>query len=318
MPAGSWEYKAPLNDSWAENYGAGGVADGPNIALNTAADTDVTFYYSHNSHWITDNVNSRIITAPGSFQAAVGCPGDWQPECMRSWLQDLDGDGTYTFATDAIPAGSYEAKAQSTGAWTENYGVGGVADGPNIGFTVTDGQTVTFSFVSGHQRAHDHRHRRRWWRRRLLRHRRAGDDALVAPVSRPASDESIYFVMTDRFDNGDPTNDTAGLAGDRSVHGFDPTDKGYHHGGDIAGLQAQLDYIEGLGVSAIWITPPFKNDYIQGPGAEVSLVVPRLLQIDYTQIDPHYGTNAEMQAFVARCPLSRHQGAVRRGAQPHR
>jgi len=45
VPAGDWDYKAPLNDSWTENYGAGGVADGPNIALSLGAAADVKFYY---------------------------------------------------------------------------------------------------------------------------------------------------------------------------------------------------------------------------------------------------------------------------------
>ena len=48
--------------------------------------------------------------------------------------------------------------------------------------------------------------------------------------------ERFYFVMADRFANGDPANDTGGIAGDRLVHGFDPTDKGFYHGGDLAGL----------------------------------------------------------------------------------
>ena len=52
----------------------------------------------------------RIATVPGSFQSELGCPGDWEPDCLRSWLQDPDGDGTYSFETTAIPAGSYEAK----------------------------------------------------------------------------------------------------------------------------------------------------------------------------------------------------------------
>ena len=43
VPAGSWEYKAPLNDSWDENYGANAVLDGSNIPLNLGAPTDVKF-----------------------------------------------------------------------------------------------------------------------------------------------------------------------------------------------------------------------------------------------------------------------------------
>ena len=37
-----------------------------------------------------------IITVPGSFQSELGCPADWDPSCMRPWLTDQDGDGTFT------------------------------------------------------------------------------------------------------------------------------------------------------------------------------------------------------------------------------
>jgi pullulanase len=47
VPAGTWEYKAALNGNWDENYGAGGVQDGPNIPLILGAPTDVKFYYDH-------------------------------------------------------------------------------------------------------------------------------------------------------------------------------------------------------------------------------------------------------------------------------
>ena len=148
IPAGSWEYKAALNDSWAENYGANAQPDGPNIPLSLAAPTDVKFYYDHKSHWITDNQNSRIATVPGDFQSELGCAGDWDPGCLRSWLQDLDGDGTYNFSTTDVPSGSYEAKVSINESWDENYGADGVPNGPNIPFTVGANETVTFEFVS--------------------------------------------------------------------------------------------------------------------------------------------------------------------------
>jgi pullulanase len=136
VPAGSWEYKAPLNDSWDENYGQNATRDGPNIPLNLASSTDVKFYYSHETHWITSNHNSVIVTAPGDYQSELGCSGDWQPDCLRSWLQDPDGDGIYTLTTRGLPAGNYEVKAAINESWAENYGQGGVPNGPNISFTV--------------------------------------------------------------------------------------------------------------------------------------------------------------------------------------
>jgi pullulanase len=135
VPAGSWEYKAPLNDSWDENYGAHAVRNGANIPLALGAARPVKFYYSHETHWVTDNVNSVIATAPGSYQHLLGCPGDWDPGCLRSWLQDPDGDGIYSFSA-RLPAGTYEVKAAINERWDENYGEGGVPSGANIPFTV--------------------------------------------------------------------------------------------------------------------------------------------------------------------------------------
>ena len=64
VPAGMWEYKAALNGSWDENYGLGAVLNGTNIPLDLAAETPVKFYYSHATHWVTDDWNSVIAVAP--------------------------------------------------------------------------------------------------------------------------------------------------------------------------------------------------------------------------------------------------------------
>src|SRR6266850_4803304 len=136
LPAGDFEYKAALNDSWTENYGAGAAANGGNIPLKLAAPATVKFYYDHKTHWITSNRNAVIATGPGSYQAALGCTGDWQPDCLRSWLQDPDGDGTYVFSTTALPAGNYETKVTINESWDENYGLDGLPGGGNIGFAV--------------------------------------------------------------------------------------------------------------------------------------------------------------------------------------
>ncbi len=147
VPAGNYEYKAALNDGWGENYGANATPGGVNIPLALGAPTMVKFYYDHKTHWVTDNRNSVIATAPGSYQSEIGCPGDWQPDCLRSWLQDPDGDGIYSFATAAIPAGSYEFKVALNESWDVNYGAGGTQNGSNIPFTVPGpAYIVTFSY----------------------------------------------------------------------------------------------------------------------------------------------------------------------------
>ena len=61
----------------------------------------------------------------------------------------------------------------------------------------------------------------------------------VSPHSlrEPVTDENFYFVMADRFENGDTANDHGGIPGGKpQVSGFDPTASGYYHGGDLKGL----------------------------------------------------------------------------------
>jgi glucoamylase len=146
VPAGSYEYKAALNNSWDENYGLHAQPGGANIPL-AGSGTNVKFYYDHKSHWITDNQGSVIAVAPGSFQSELGCPADWDPGCLRSWLQDTDGDGIYSLETTALPQGAYETKVAINESWDENYGQGGVPNGPNIPFTVpVDNANVTFTY----------------------------------------------------------------------------------------------------------------------------------------------------------------------------
>lgn len=115
---------------------------------------------------------------------------------------------------------------------------------------------------------------------------------------RPPEDEVIYFVLPDRFANGDASNDTGGMQGTALDHGFDPAAKGFYHGGDLAGLTARLDYIQGMGVTAIWFAPIFKNKPVQGPEGLKSAGYHGYWVTDFTSVDPHFGTNAEFKAFV--------------------
>src|SRR6478735_4665105 len=146
LPAGAYQYKAALNNAWDENYGLHAVPNGDNIPL-AAPGGPVKFYYAHKTHWATASVSTAVPVAVGDFQSELGCRGDWQPDCLRSWLEDPDGDGTATFQTTALPAGSYEAKVAVNESWDVNYGAGGVLNGDNIPFTVPfDHAPVTFSY----------------------------------------------------------------------------------------------------------------------------------------------------------------------------
>ncbi len=116
--------------------------------------------------------------------------------------------------------------------------------------------------------------------------------------ARDPSDELVYFVLPDRFANGDSRNDRGGLRGDRLRTGFDPTHKGFYHGGDLAGLTARLDYIAGLGATAVWVGPIFRNKAVQGPPGQESAGYHGYWITDFTDVDPHFGTRADFRAFV--------------------
>ena len=111
-------------------------------------------------------------------------------------------------------------------------------------------------------------------------------------------DEVIYFVLPDLFQNGDPSNDRGGLSGDRLRTGFDPADKGFYQGGDLAGLTQRLSYLQGLGITAIWLTPIFTNKPVQGPPGRESAGYHGYWITDFTRTDPHLGTNDEFRRFV--------------------
>jgi glycosidase len=117
--------------------------------------------------------------------------------------------------------------------------------------------------------------------------------------SRLPQDEVIYFLLPDRFENGDPANDRGGMPGDRLITGFDPTAKEFYHGGDLEGLIARLDYIRALGATALWLAPIFKNKAVQGPPGHESAGYHGYWITDFTRVDPHFGTDQDLRALVA-------------------
>jgi glycosidase len=120
--------------------------------------------------------------------------------------------------------------------------------------------------------------------------------SLAKPVLRTAqSDESIYFIMTDRFENGDPANDYAGLPQGDNSSGSAPSDIGGWHGGDFKGITQRLDYIKSMGFTSIWITPPVKQKYVQGDSAAYH----GYWGLDFTTVDPHLGSEKELRELIS-------------------
>lgn len=109
----------------------------------------------------------------------------------------------------------------------------------------------------------------------------------------------VYFVMTDRFENGDTSNDhsygrpykdSAGTAG------------ATFHGGDIVGMTKRLDYIKSLGMNAIWITAPYEQSHgWTGGGSSGSFAhyaYHGYYALDFTTLDANIGTVDEFRTFV--------------------
>lgn len=117
-------------------------------------------------------------------------------------------------------------------------------------------------------------------------------------LQRLPEDETMYFVLPDRFANGDARNDRGGLRGGPLQHGFDPTHKGFYQGGDLRGLIQRLDYIQGLGATAIWLGPIYKNKPVQDSIYGASAGYHGYWITDFTTVDPHFGTPADLRAFV--------------------
>lgn len=120
----------------------------------------------------------------------------------------------------------------------------------------------------------------------------------ASPARHDLTREQFYFVLPDRFANGDTKNDRGGLTGSRLTHGYDPTDKGFYQGGDLKGLTRKLDYIKGLGTTAIWLAPIFKNQPVQGTGENASAGYHGYWITDFTQVDPHFGTNQDLETLI--------------------
>ena len=108
---------------------------------------------------------------------------------------------------------------------------------------------------------------------------------------------SVYFVMTDRFENGDPSNDNSY---GRTKDGADEI--GTFHGGDLKGLTKKLDHIEELGMNAIWITAPYEQirGWVGGgrSGDFKHYAYHGYYVGDFTKLDANMGTEDDLQTFV--------------------
>ncbi|PPK95409.1 glycosidase [Kineococcus xinjiangensis] len=234
-----------------------------------------------------DPAPSRV-SLMGTLQDEIGCDTDWDTSCTVADLTAVEGAASRFELVADVPAGTYEYKVRLDGAWDESYGWGAdnaplVLKAPaKLRFTYDhEAKTVSVAAATAQPGV------------------QASDRELAkSSLREDLTRERFYFVMADRFENGTAANDYGGYERDRLQSGFDPTSKGFYHGGDLKGLTDRLDYIKGLGTTALWLTPSFKNKPVQGFGSNASAGYHGYWVTDFTQIDPHLGTNEELKKLV--------------------
>ena len=125
---------------------------------------------------------------------------------------------------------------------------------------------------------------------------------LSAPISAPvavatttapgplAEGDVIYQVLVDRFYDGDSTNN------DQGDGEYDPSDLGFYHGGDWAGLTDKLSYIADLGVTAVWISPVSDQQPLSRDGKEASYH--GYFTRDFATPNEHFGDKTELQDLI--------------------
>ena len=128
LPAGNYEYKAPSTTPGPRTTGSTPSRTAPtsrSTCQPSRASSSTTTTRATGSP--TTRLDHR--RGPGQLPVRAGLLRRLGSGCLRSWLQDIDGDGIYTFETTALPAGSYEGKVAINESWDENYGAGGVPNG---------------------------------------------------------------------------------------------------------------------------------------------------------------------------------------------
>ncbi|WP_273831820.1 alpha amylase N-terminal ig-like domain-containing protein [Guptibacillus sedimenti] len=141
LPAGTYEYKIAINQSWGESYGDGSN----NLKLTLDEKMKVTFYYHDETHAIANSTTYtpvKIDKQPrlvGSIQPAIDAGAEWSPEQSTALFSDDDYDNIYSFST-SVPKGNYEYKVVLGDTWGEDY----PAD--NATLNVIEKADVTFFF----------------------------------------------------------------------------------------------------------------------------------------------------------------------------
>jgi glycosidase len=231
-------------------------------------------------------------TTQEAWYDAAWIPNPWQPQPPTV---TISGGGTY-------PAGTYDLTVNVTGddVTVIKYTKDGtdpktngttIANGGKISVTITEGSSLTIKVYAensiGGTTAET-----------LIKQ---GEQAKATFSWRNAT---VYFVLTDRFVNGDKSNDNSyGREKDASgnvIPGYE-NKIGTFHGGDLKGLTSKVEegYFNDLGINAIWITAPYEQMHggLAANGFK-HYGYHGYYALDFSNIDANMGTEADFKAFV--------------------
>ncbi|NMO97570.1 pullulanase [Paenibacillus lemnae] len=154
LPAGTYQYKVALHLDWAENYGfssytnPAGVDSGGNIQIELDEETEVTFYYNHQTRKIADSTyyipleEDKLPRVIGSFQTGIGESENWSPAASGLIMSDIGLNSVYSVTTD-VYAGEHEYQIALGGdVESEIY----PSDGSKVPLQFTDDSRVTFKY----------------------------------------------------------------------------------------------------------------------------------------------------------------------------
>ncbi|MCL4516481.1 MAG: alpha amylase N-terminal ig-like domain-containing protein [Firmicutes bacterium] len=312
LPKGSWQYKVALHGAWSESY------PGSNVVLNVPADgTMVIFTYDAKTHVVKDSINNPAVASHDNdiwwnelkhdsrqalYRSPFGAVPTGQPVTLRVQTARGDLTGAQVRVWDQIQAREEIYSMQPAGTDPD-----GRFDYWQAVIPARTQPTILwyrFTLVDGTRRAY------------------YGDDSSrdggVGAVTDYPTDYDyqitvyqagfttpnwmknsvVYQIFPDRFNNGDPTNDPK--PSDPDVHGWPVVFKQWNDlpeqpphgrdffGGDLEGVISKLDYLQSLGIKAIYFNPIFQaaSNHLYDT-------------TDYKTIDPYFGDLATFQRLAA-------------------
>lgn len=235
--AADGEFKFDRYGDWSENYGLNGELNGANIPIS-AGTWDIEFY--------TDTHDYKITASTTAAYHLRGTHNGWAEGDLMSQVAGTNQYEACRNFTSGDETGGPRFKVDPDGGWGGDEFPAQDQDASGWTHIVVDGDSNSPVSVTTD----------------------LGTDCGGAEVSDDFRNRSIYFVFVDRFANGDTGNDNGNNANATSTvkqsGGLSEWKK--YWGGDIQGLIDKLDYLQALGVSAIWVTP--LNDNIDNSGSE--------------------------------------------------